>query len=281
MQKKTLKFNDNLLDTYCRQIKSYPLLNFDEELTLSRQIQDTNAEDWLRKAALHKLINSNLRLVVKISGLFSVCEIPVMDLIQEGNLGLIQAAKKFDHKKNVRFCTYAGWWIRQFMSRYISNRRRMIRLPERKEEILRKIKHAYHALCQTLKHQPNNTDIAGALGISVADVESFIYLAMDTNHETGHMLDIHEDYTYSPEHNFMKQATRDGTNHVLGKLLDKERRILNYRYQLNGCKRHTLREIGDKLKISPETVRKIEQRALRKIRSHANELKEYIYMEAI
>jgi len=282
MQKKALKPNDDILETYFKQIKVYPLLSFEEELELSKQIQngDTNA--------LHKLVNSNLRLVVKIAGMFNIPEIHVMDIIQEGNIGLLQAAGKYDYRKNVRFCTYASWWIRQFISRYIANKRRLVRLPQRKEETLRKIQRAYNILCQTLMHQPNNFDIAKELGIPVRDVDSFINMSADSLpfdqsicDDEIRTMDVHEDYTYSPEKNLMKQASHDGTMRILGKLKDNERRILSYRYQLNGCERYTLREIGDKLDLSPETVRQIEMRALRKIRVHADELRECIYVEAI
>jgi len=282
MQKKASKSSDNLLETYFKQIKVYPLLSFEEELELSKQIQNGNTE------ALHKLVNSNLRLVVKIAGLYNIPDIQILDIIQEGNIGLLQAAGKYDYRKNVRFCTYASWWIRQFISRYIANKRRIVRLPQRKEETLRKIQRTYHILCQTLMHQPKNSDIAKELGISVKDVDAFINMGADSlpfdqsvNDDEIRTMDIHEDYTYCPERNLMKQASRDGTMRILNKLKDNERRILSYRYQLNGCERYTLREIGDKLDLSPETVRQIEMRALRKIRSHADELRECIYVEAM
>jgi len=289
MQRKNSKANDNLLETYFEQIKAFPLLSFEEELNLSKKIQDGKSDAWQSEAALHRLINSNLRLVVKIAGLFNIPDIPLLDIIQEGNIGLIHAAKKYDHRKNVRFCTYAGWWIRQFISRYIANKRRLVRLPQRKEEVLRKIQHTYSVLCQSMMHQPNNSDIAKELGISVKDVDSFTGFAVDSisyeqnfsDDENISAVDIHEDYTYSPERNLMKQASHDNTMRILNKLKDREKGILTYRYQLNGCERHTLREIGAKFDISPETVRQIERRALNKIRSHAGELKECLYVEAI
>lgn len=283
MQKKMTKSNDDIIETYFKQIKDFPLLSFEEELELSKQIQNGNTE------ALHKLVNSNLKLVAKIAGLFNIPDIPILDIIQEGNMGLIHAAEKYDFRKNVRFCTYASWWIRQFISRFIAKKRRIVRLPQRKEEALRKIQHAYHDLCQTLKHQPQNSDIAKELGISLQDVDYIVNMSADSlsfennmvDDESVCAMDIHEDYTYSPERTLMKKASRDGTLRILSKLKDKERRIINYRYQLNGCEHHTLREIGDKLDISPETVRQIELRAIKKIRKHANELKEYVYEEAI
>jgi len=283
MQKKASVSSDNLLETYFRQIKDFPLLSFEEELELSKEIQNGNKE------ALHKLVNSNLRLVAKIAGLYNLPDIPVLDIIQEGNMGLLHAATKFDYRKNVRFCTYASWWIRQFISRFLSKKRRIVRLPQRKEEELRKIQHVYHSLCQTLMHQPQSKDIAKELGISVQDVDAIINMAADSlpfeqnmnDEDTLCAMDVHEDYTYSPERTLLKKFSRDGTMNILNKLKDKERRILAYRYQLNGNEHHTLREIGDKLNISPETVRQIEMRALKKIRSHADELKDCIYEEAI
>jgi len=279
MHKKTAKSSDSMLEMYFKQIKVFPLLTFEEELELSKQIQKGSAE------ALHKLVNSNLRLVVRIAGLFNRDDFSILDIIQEGNLGLIHAAEKYDYRRNVRFCTYASWWIRQFISRFISNKRRIVRLPMRKEEALRKIQRAYHVLCQTLMHQPGNSDIARELGMPVKDVDYIIGMSAgsfsyDCNFEDAAVcaIDVHEDYTYSPERNLMKQVSHDGTMHILNKLKPREKRILMYRYQLNGCERHTLREIGDKFDISPETVRQIEMRALKKIRRHANELRECAYV---
>jgi RNA polymerase primary sigma factor len=241
MQKKAPKTSDDLLETYFRQIKAYPLLSFEDELELSKKIQNGDNE------ALNKLVNSNLRLVAKIAGMYNLPDIPLLDIIQEGNIGLIHAARKFDYKKNLRFCTYASWWIRQFISRFISNKRRIVRLPQRKEETLRKIQHAYHVLCQTLMHQPQNEDIAKELGISVQDVDAIVNMAADSlpfeqnlnDDDSICTMDIHEDYTYNPERNLMKQYSRDGTMEILNTLKDKEKRILNYRSQLNGCEHHT------------------------------------------
>jgi len=282
MQKKPAKDNEDLLEIYFKQVKSFPLLTFDEELELSKKVQEGN------KDALHKLVNANLRLVVRIAGAYIKPDIPVMDIIQEGNLGLIHAAEKYDYRKNVRFCTYAGWWIKQFISRFITNKRRIVRLPMRKEETLRKIQHTYNSLCQTLMHQPRNSDIAKELGIPVGDVDSVFKMAAgsmpyEQNKDEGiSAIDIHEDYTYCPERNFLKQMSLNGTLHILNKLKEREKYVISYRYQLNGCERHTLREIGVKLDISPETVRQIEMKALKKIRKHhANELRECVYVEAI
>jgi RNA polymerase primary sigma factor len=281
---KPVKNNDSILDIYFKQIRSFPFLTFEEELELSKQIRNGS------KNALHKLVNSNLRLVIKIAKTYNRYDIPVMDVIQEGNLGLIHAAEKYDYRKNVRFCTYAVWWIRLFVSRFIAGKRGIVRLPVRKEATLRRIHGAYHTLCQTLMHKPGNSDIARELGIPVGEVDSVIKMAFGSipyeqffgEDENTSVIDIQEDYTYSPERNLMKQLSHDGTKHILDNLMDREKSIINYRYQLNGCERHTLWEIGDKLDISPETVRQIEKKALKKIRDHhANELRECVYIEAM
>jgi len=200
----------------------------------------------------------------------------------------MHAAEKYSHLKNVRFSTYAGWWIRQSISRFLVNRRRAIRLPHRKEEILRRVQKVYHTLSQTLMRQPRLEEIAKEVGVSQEDVEfvlnmtnNFVSLEVENaNEEYGVAMDVYGDYTYSPEQALMRQSSRDATLKALKALKAKERRILMYRYQLNGGERHTLKSIGDKMGLSPETVRQIEIRALRKMRDHAKDLEAYC-MEAM
>jgi RNA polymerase primary sigma factor len=274
--------NENILQAYFDQIKAISLLSFDEELELARRIQ---AGD---EAARRRLIEANLRLVVKIARAYIVSDVSFMDIIQEGNMGLMHAAEKYDHRKNVRFSTYAGWWIRQYISRYLANNRRVIRLPHRKEEIFRKIKGAYHTLSQVLMRQPKISEIAKEINVPVDDVEyimnithGLVSLEMETGEEESvAMMDLHEDYTYSPERVFMRNTSRAAALRVLDRLKDREKRILMCRYQLNGCEAHTLKNIGDEMGISPETVRQIEIKALKKMRTHAEELRS-IFAEAI
>ncbi|MCL1836245.1 MAG: RNA polymerase sigma factor RpoD/SigA [Treponema sp.] len=275
--------NEELLRIYFDQIKAYPLLDFEEEITLSRLVQQGNKE------ALHKLIRANLRLVVKIARSYVARDVPFIDLIQEGNLGLMHAAEKYDHAKNVRFCTYAAWWIRQFIIRYLTNKRRIVRLPHRKEEILRRIQHTYHTLSQTLMHQPRTEDIADELGIPVRDIDFIINMSsgplpleLDNNKEdSGATMEIHEDYTYSPERTLFRNYYREGARRFLERLKDRERQVLAYRYQLEDGEPHTLKEIGDKMDLSPETVRQIEMKAIAKIRSQADELRKFGALEAM
>ena len=276
--------SEELIRIYFDQIKSYPLLEPSEELALSRLIQEGNKE------ALHRLIQGNLRLVVKIARQYRASDVPFIDLIQEGNVGLIQAAEKYDHAKNVRFCTYAAWWIRQFIARYLTNKRRIVRLPHRKEEILRRIQHTYHILSQTMMHQPRNEDIAKELGIPVKDVDFIIgmttgHLALEASRKShddnAGAIDSHEDYTYNPERALFKKYYRERTRGFLNRLKNKERQVLAYRYQLEGSGPQTLKEIAEKMDLSPETVRQLELRALAKIRIHAEELKQFDSMEAM
>jgi RNA polymerase primary sigma factor len=289
MLKKAVKSDDrliedeNTLQIYLNQIKRYPLLDFSDELQLAKLIKQGNTK------AFHKLINSNLRLVVKIARPYVAKDVLFIDLIQEGNMGLLHAAEKYDPAKNVRFCTYAGWWIRQFVVRYLTNKRRLVRLPHRKEEILHKVQRTYHTLSQKLMHQPRTEDIAGELGISVKDIDSIINFSSGPlplelsayREESSAAIEIHEDYTYSPERAVFRQYYREGTRYFLDKLKEKERQVLSYRYELEDGAPHTLKEIGTKLDISPETVRQIEMRALAKMRNHADDMRKLGFLEAM
>jgi RNA polymerase primary sigma factor len=274
---------EDSLQSYFDQIKDIPLLSFEEELELSKRIQAGN------ELAKNRLIEANLRLVIKIARGYLTSDVSFMDLIQEGNIGLMRAAEKYDHVKNVRFCTYANWWIRQAISRFLSNKRRAIRLPHRKEEMLRKIRHAYHTLTQTLMHQPTTDEIALYMGTDAADVEYLLNLTNGmvslesdvAGSEFTTVADLHEDYTYSPERALMHKSNRDATLRFLSHLKDREKRILMYRYQLNGSEHHTLKTIGVEMGISPETVRQIEMRAMKKVRDKAEELRDSLYLEAI
>jgi RNA polymerase primary sigma factor len=275
--------NDDILQKYFTEIKAIPLLSFAEELELSKRIQMGDA------TARKRLIEANLRLVVKIARTFLGSDASLMDLVQEGNIGLMRAAEKYDHEKNVRFSTYANWWIRQSISRYLTNKRRAIRLPHRKEELLRKIQKAYQILSQTLMRQPSTAEIAGSIGIPVGDVAYILnitngLLSLETDigdTESTPLMELHEDYTYSPERMFMRKSFKSDTIHSLNRLKEREKRILMYRYQLNDGERHTLKNIGDKMGISPETVRQIELRALRKMRDHVDPAWSSAYVEAI
>ncbi|MAG13778.1 MAG: RNA polymerase subunit sigma-70 [Spirochaetales bacterium] len=270
--------NDDALQAYFQQIKNTPLLTFEEELLLSRKIQKGD------EAAKQRLIEANLRLVVKIAKAYITPDVNFLDLIQEGNLGLIKAASKYDYKKNVRFSTYAAWWIKQAIVRSLSNKRRAIRLPHRKEEALKKIQKTFYLLNQKLLRKPSVEEVAGELHMKVEDVTSILNASSaiasldgENHFDSGSLHDICEDFSYDPDRELMEKSLREETMKFLEHLLEKEKQILLYRFSFYGGKKYTLKKIGEQLGISPETVRQIEMRAIRKLREHAEELKEYVY----
>jgi RNA polymerase primary sigma factor len=268
---------EDTLKAYYDQIKRKHLLSFEEELELSRRIQGGDA------SARTELIEANLRLVVKIARQFSSPDVPLIDLIQEGNMGLIRAAAKYDHARQVRFSTYASWWIKQAITRSLANKRRAIRIPHRKEEALKRIQRTYTELTQYLARTPSSSEVAKAIGIKKEDVESIlemtsamISLDTETSIESGTLMDVYEDYTYSPDKDLINECLRERTLQFLEKLMDKEKQILMYRFEFFGGKKYTLKTIGEELGISPETVRQIELRAIRKLKQNASELRDYI-----
>jgi RNA polymerase primary sigma factor len=255
------------LHSYYTAIKRIPLLNADEERDLSRRV--FGGEEVARQ----KLIEANLRLVVKIARGFVTSDMPLLDLIQEGNVGLIKAAEKYDGTRNVRFSTYASWWIKQAITRALVNSRRAIRLPHRKEELLKRIQRTYSILTQILQREPTSAEIACELHVpqeAVHDVmgmaASLVSLETDGGDESGSIIDVYEDNSYSPDGELMRSCAREETVRMLEMLLEKERRILMYRFEFLGGERQTLKSIGSELGISPETVRQIEKRALRKLK---------------
>jgi RNA polymerase primary sigma factor len=269
---------DDNLKAYFEQIKKSKLLTFEEELELSRRIQ---AGD---ESAKTLLIESNLRLVVRIAKNYLTPEVSILDLIQEGNLGLMKAVSKYDFRKQVRFSTYASWWIKQAIVRSLSNKKRVIRLPHRQEEKLRRINKIYNALSQVLMREPSRQEIAEEIGLKEEEVASIInsssaVASLDSTHtsDSGSLHDVVEDNSYDPGRTLMKKTLQEDTLRFLGELQEKERRILLYRFSFVSGKRYTLKKIGDELGISPETVRQIEMRALKKLRSLSDELKEYVY----
>jgi RNA polymerase primary sigma factor len=268
---------DNL-KAYFNQIKAARLLTFEEELSLSRRIQKGD------EAARRQFIESNLRLVVRIAKNYLTPEVSLLDLIQEGNIGLMRAVSKYDYRKNVRFSTYASWWIKQAIVRSLSNKKRAIRLPHRQEEKLRKINKVYNSLSQVLMREPTLVEIAEEIGIEEEEVASIInssssVASLDSSaaSETGSLHDMVEDMSFNPDREFMRRTAREDTLRLLDGLQEKERQILLYRFSFLSGRRYTLKRIGDELGISPETVRQIEIRALKKLRASSDDLKEYVY----
>ncbi|MCX7024400.1 MAG: RNA polymerase sigma factor RpoD/SigA [Spirochaetes bacterium] len=268
---------EDTLKAYYAKIKLIPLLTAEEEGDLSRRIRAGE------EAARQRLIESNLRLVVKIARTFATSDVPLIDLIQEGNMGLIRAAEKFDDRRNVRFSTYASWWIKQAITRSLVNSRRSIRLPHRKEELLKKIQKSYNGLMQTLGREPTISEISKDVGrpdclvTRVLELSSApVSLDCESSEDSGRFMDVFEDYTYSPDSGLMKECIRQKALEMLELLMEKERQILMYRFEFFNGRKYTLKTIGDRMGISPETVRQIEKRAIRKLREESGELMEFV-----
>ncbi len=276
--KKGKREEDQVLRAYFDQISQYPLLSAEEEKDLSRRIaagEETARQD---------LINANLRLVVKIAKNYANADIPLTDLIQEGNIGLMKGAEKFDFRRDVRFSTYASWWIRQSITRALSNKRRTIRLPHRKEEALRQLRKASEAFSLRWMRSPSYGELAGETGLDSGTVRELMEasqnvasLESEQTEDAGTLLDVCEDCTYDPSRELESKSIQEGTLRFLETLMDREQKILKYRFSFYGGEKYTLKKIGDKMGISPETVRQIEMRALNKLRKTAEPWREYLY----
>ncbi len=186
--------------------------------------------------------------MVKIAKGFATSDVAFLDLVQEGNLGLLKAASKYDYRKNVRFSTYASWWIKQTITRALSNKRRSIRLPHRKEDALRKIQQSFNVLSQKLMRRPSVEEVCVDVKMVKADVVEILSLSTapvsldcDINSDSGTLHDVYEDYTYSPDRELMRKSLQDETRRFLDRLLDREREILLYRFAFYGGKKYTLK----------------------------------------
>jgi RNA polymerase primary sigma factor len=278
VEKEHVSDDDDLLRSYFEQIKRTPLLTFEEEIELSKRVQQGD------EAAKKRLIEANLRLVVKIAKGFVTNELPLIDLIQEGNIGLLKAASRYDYRRQVRFCTYASWWIRQGILRALSNKRRAIRIPHRKEEQIKRIQKTQSALTQRLMREPNLGELSKELEMSPDRVKALLNITTsvssldaETQSESGSLIDLFEDYTYSPDKILLQENVVQGTRRELDKLQSKERQILMYRFEFVSGKKYTLKNISEIMGVSPETVRQIELKAIKKLKTRVCDMKEYIY----
>lgn len=256
-------------EQYIKQIQKYPLLSAEEEQDLSKKIQ---AGD---KKACEKLVNCNLRLVVSIAHHFNTKQVSVMDLIQEGNIGLMTAASKFSDSFKTRFSTYAYSWIMQYMLRFINNRSSLITLPHRKDEMIRKIEAAQSYLFQQTGHEATSAELALYLGVPEDDMrKAMIYsysissLDADCNEEgLMTMCDLIADTTFSPETVLMTEEKKKIIRDLMQHLPVNEQKVIWYRFNFdNEVHTKTLREISEILGVSAETVRQTELRALRHMR---------------
>ena len=266
---------DDSVKMYLKDIGRVPLLTAEEELSLAKDMSEGDA------AAKDRLINANLRLVVSIAKRYVGRGMAFLDLIQEGNLGLMKAVDKFDYTKGFKFSTYATWWIRQAITRSIADQARTIRIPVHMVETINKLIKVSRSLLQQLGRQPTSEEIAEAMGISEARVIELQKIAQDPvsletpigEEDDSHLGDFIEDTSATApidaaEANMLKEQV----NEILGTLAPREAMVLILRYCLRDNRPRTLEEVGKVFNVTRERIRQIEAKALRRLK-HPNKTK--------
>lgn len=264
--------SDDSVKVYLQQIGKIPLLSYEEEMKVAKEIKENNSQK-----AKETLINANLRLVVSIAKKYIGRGLSFLDLIQEGNLGLMKAAEKFDYTKGYKFSTYATWWIQQSITRGIADKSRMIRLPVHMIETLGKIKRATVELSTKLNRAPTKEEVAHAIGMSPSKLSSLMKSAQSTisietpanqKDDSSKIADfIIDDSHLTPDTKVTQENLLTDVHKMLNQLNQKEKDVLIMRYGLddNGQKK-TLDEIGSRYGVSRERIRQIETRAISKLK---------------
>lgn len=257
---------------YLKSIGNHPRLNFEQEKELSARALNGDQD------AINELVSCNLLLVVPIAKRYYGCGLPLLDLIQEGNLGLITAAKKYDGTKGWRFSTYATYWIRQSISRALGDQSRTIRIPANMVELLGKVRKATNELTIKFKRQPTDEEIAKYLNedldkiqtvLDVSQAVSSLDLSVDEDGETSVGDLVADERVESGYANLVKEANKQIVDDVLGTLPAREAEILRMRFGINQEKAMTLEEVGGHYGITKERIRQIENKAIRKLRHPA------------
>ncbi|HSH55400.1 MAG TPA: RNA polymerase sigma factor RpoD [Candidatus Limnocylindrales bacterium] len=273
---------DDSVRLYLREIGKIPLLSAEEELKLAYEIKagDKDAKD--------KMAEANMRLVVSIAKRYVGRGLDLLDLIQEGNTGLLRAVEKFDPDKGFKFSTYATWWIRQAITRAIADQARTIRIPVHMVETINKLLRTQRRLTQELNREPTNEEIAEAMEIEVDKVEHIMKIKQDISSLDASIRDDEEDSvlsdfiededTVSPEESATNQLLKEQVKEILSALTEREQKILKLRFGLEDGKQHTLEEVGQEFSVTRERIRQIEAKALAKLRKHkdAKKLHDYI-----
>lgn len=270
---------DNSIKIYMREMGQFSMLSADEEVKLAHRIAEGD------QSAKNELVEANLRLVVSLARHYQGCGLSYQDLIQEGNIGLIKAAEKFDVSKGFRFSTYASWWIKQALSRAIADQSRTIRIPVHMTENINKFKKTEREFLSQLNREPKIKEIADVMGISekqAKEIQSYIVEPTSLDIQVGDDDDttigsfIEDTHFVNPESAYIKESNGDVVNAVLDTLSDREANILRLRFGIGGKKAMTLEEVGKEYGLTRERIRQIEAKALRKLRhpSRANILKE-------
>ncbi len=276
------KGNIDSVRMYLKEIGKVNLLTFEEEVDLAQQIEKGSL------SAREKLINANLRLVVSIAKKYIGRGLTFLDLVQEGNQGLMRAVEKFDWRRGFKFSTYATWWIRQAITRAIADQAKTIRIPVHMVETINKVYKATRALTQRLGHEPEIEQIAEEVGITVEKVEEIYRISQDTtslstpvgDDEDSFLGDFIEDTTQmSPYEETSKELLRESICEVLGSLDERETKVLSLRFGLMGETPKTLEEVGKIFNVTRERIRQIEAKALRKLRHPSRRKKLQDYLE--
>ena len=266
---------------YLKEIGKIPLLTSEEETEVAKRLAEGD------EAAHNTMVEANLRLVVSIAKRYVGRGLPLLDLIQEGNLGLIKAVGKFDYTKGYKFSTYATWWIRQAISRAIADHARTIRIPVHMVETINRVSRASHELVQDLGRDPTPSEIAKRLHISTEKVEEIMRVAQEPisletpvgEEDDSHLGDFIQDEEASEPVDAATYAMlREQLAGVLKTLTPREEKVLCLRYGLVDGRMHTLEEVGDEFQVTRERIRQIEAKALRKLRhpSRSKILKDFL-----
>jgi RNA polymerase primary sigma factor len=273
---------DDSVRLYLREIGKIPLLNAEQELALAHQVVAGDRE------AKDKMAEANMRLVVSIAKRYVGRGLDLLDLIQEGNTGLLRAVEKFDPDKGFKFSTYATWWIRQAITRAIADQARTIRIPVHMVETINKLLRTQRRLTQELNREPSNEEIAKEMEIEVDKVEHIMKIKQDISSLDASIRDdedesvlsdfIEDEDTITPEQSATTQLLKEQVKDMLGALTEREQKIIKLRFGLEDGKSHTLEEVGQEFSVTRERIRQIEAKALAKLRKHrdAKKLHDYI-----
>ena len=259
---------------YLQEIGKIPLLNVDDEMDLAKKISDP--DENIRKEAAKRMAESNLRLVVSIAKRYMGRGMQLLDLIQEGNLGLLRAVEKFDYKKGFKFSTYATWWIRQAITRSIADQARTIRIPVHMVETINRLIKTQRKLVQILGREPSPEEVAKEMNISVPKVREIMSFALEPvsmetpigDEDDSHLGDFLQDYNAKVPVNFaMDVLLHDQLMDVIKLLTEREQKVILLRFGLEDGKPRTLEEVGKVFGITRERIRQIEAKSLRKLRN--------------
>ena len=278
---------DDPVRMYLREIGRIPLLSFEEELELSKKMIEGDPNSEEAEAARKKLAESNLRLVVSIAKKYVGRGMLFLDLIQEGNMGLIKAVEKFDYTKGFKFSTYATWWIRQAITRAIADQARTIRIPVHMVETINKLIRTSRHLLQQLGREPSPEELAKELEMPVEKVMEIQKIAQDPvsletpigEEDDSHLGDfIQDDDSPAPQDSAAYTLLREQLEEVMNTLTPREAKVLKLRFGLEDGKARTLEEVGREFQVTRERIRQIEAKALRKLRhpSRSKKLRDYM-----